>query len=225
MNLIKKLVVPTVVGAAITASASPALAYTVKTGDTMSKIALDNEMSLQQLAAENTHITDLNRIYVGDSINISVSTVDSTVVTNNTNASTSTSTNVNTNNSSSTNINTDVSTDVNILARLVRAEAQSESYQGKLAVASVVMNRVASTQFPNTVEGVIYQSGQFSPVTNGEINKPADSESIQAAKAAINGTRNISSDTLFFYNPRIASSRWLDSKPTTAVIGNHIFKK
>jgi spore germination cell wall hydrolase CwlJ-like protein len=111
-----------------------------------------------------------------------------------------------------------------LLARLVRAEAQSEPYNGKVAVAEVVLNRINSGKFPSTVEGVIYQRGQFSPVSNGSINKPADSDSRRAVDQAI-ASSDALYGSLFFYNPDTATSRWLDSKPTTVAIGNHVFKK
>jgi N-acetylmuramoyl-L-alanine amidase len=111
-----------------------------------------------------------------------------------------------------------------LLARLVRAEAEGEPYAGKVAVATVVLNRVDSPDFPNTVKEVIYQSGQFTPVDNGEINKTADSESKKAVEEAY-GFRGQGAGSLFFYNSKTATSRWLDSKTTTIVIGNHTFKK
>jgi N-acetylmuramoyl-L-alanine amidase len=111
-----------------------------------------------------------------------------------------------------------------LLARLVRAEAQGEPYAGKVAVARVVLNRVESSQFPNTIKGVIYQSGQFSPVSNGSITKPASSEDFRVVEDALS-IGGSASGSLFFYNPAIATSRWLDSRPTTEVIGNHTFKR
>lgn len=115
--------------------------------------------------------------------------------------------------------------EIDLLARLVRAEAQNESYQGKVAVAMVVLNRIDSGQFPGTIESVIYQPGQFSPVSNGAINRAADSESIRAVKEALTSDRGLIGDSLFFYNAATATSRWLDGRPTTVVIGNHTFKR
>jgi N-acetylmuramoyl-L-alanine amidase len=83
---------------------------------------------------------------------------------------------------------------------------------------------VKSPKFPTTIKKVIYQRGQFQPVANGQINKPADQESIRAVYAALSDMRNIAKDSLFFYNPAIATSRWLDSRETTVVIGQHVFK-
>lgn len=116
------------------------------------------------------------------------------------------------------------SSDVDLLARLVRAESQSEPYAGKVAVALVVLNRIASEEFPDTMQGVIYQSGQFSPVSNGSINRAADNDSIRAAKEAIATFAQANDGSLYFYNPQTASSRWLDGLATSKVIGNHTFK-
>lgn len=114
--------------------------------------------------------------------------------------------------------------EMDLLARLVRAEAQTEPFEGKVAVACVVLNRVESSYFPNTIEDVIYERGQFQPVSNGEINKQADEESIAAVKAALTEKRDMAKESLFFYNPTIATSRWLDSRATALVIGQHVFK-
>jgi hypothetical protein len=114
--------------------------------------------------------------------------------------------------------------EIDLLARLVRAEARGESFEGKVAVANVVLNRIASGKFPSTIHGVIYQSGQFSPVSDGSINRPADSESRRAAEHAIASGDGLNG-SLYFYNPRTASSRWLDGLTTVAVIGAHTFKK
>lgn len=117
-----------------------------------------------------------------------------------------------------------IDVDRDLLARLVRAEAQGESFNGKVAVAEIVINRVMSPSFPNSVQAVIYQAGQFSPVSNGSINRPADDESYRAVDSARQGS-NLTNGALFFYNPKVAESRWLDSRKTTASIGNHVFKK
>jgi N-acetylmuramoyl-L-alanine amidase len=114
--------------------------------------------------------------------------------------------------------------DKEMLARLVHAEAKGEPYAGKVAVAVVVLNRVASPDFPNTVPQVIYQKGQFTPVANGTFKQYADLDSIKATNEAYR-LRGTGSGSLFFYNPKTATSRWLDSRETTVVIGNHVFKK
>jgi N-acetylmuramoyl-L-alanine amidase len=118
--------------------------------------------------------------------------------------------------------------DKDLMARLVRAEAVGEPYAGKVAVAVVILNRVKSNQFPNSVREVIYQISNghhaFTPVANGQINQPADAASKRAVNEAIalGGSGN---GSLFFYNPRTASSSWILSRPVTVTIGNHHFAK
>jgi N-acetylmuramoyl-L-alanine amidase len=207
--------------------ASPAFAYTVKSGDTMSQIAVDNNLTLEELAKLNPQVEDLDLIYVGQTIN--------TPIQESTNANIAYAAEPT---PEISHISEAVAEEpkqdqtlkysneeLDLLARLVRAEAQGESLQGKIAVACVVLNRVESSTFPNTIKGVIYQKGQFQPVRNGAINKPADQDSIKAVQEAINSSRHLAGASLFFYNPAVAKSRWLDSRTTTVVIGNHVFKR
>ena len=72
---------------------------------------------------------------------------------------------------------------------------------------------------------MIYEPGQFQPIDNGQIDQPADEESVEAVNAALSDMRNISDESLFFYNPDIATNRWLDTRETTVVIGDHVFKQ
>lgn len=111
-----------------------------------------------------------------------------------------------------------------LLARLINGEARGESYQGQVAVGAVVLNRVKSSEFPNTISGVIYQKGQFSCVTDGQFNKAIDSNSTiyKAAKECMNGS-DPSNGALFFYNPKTAKSKWLFSLKTVKTIGSHVF--
>ena len=88
---------------------------------------------------------------------------------------------------SNSNTSTSNSTNLNLLSRLVYAEARGEPYKGQVAVAAVVLNRVASSSFPNTISGVIYQSGSFDAVSDGQINLTPDSTSRKAAQDALNG--------------------------------------
>ncbi|MEQ2525426.1 cell wall hydrolase [Bacillaceae bacterium CLA-AA-H227] len=111
-----------------------------------------------------------------------------------------------------------------LLARLVEAEAKGESYAGKVAVATVILNRVDSSLFPNTVNGVIYQSGQFTPVSNGSIKQAASSTSKKAVNEAL-AFRGQGSGSLYFYNPKKTTNTWLRSKKVTITIGNHVFAK
>lgn len=118
--------------------------------------------------------------------------------------------------------------DKDLMARLVRAEAVGEPYAGKVAVATVILNRVKNPNFPSTVRGVIYQidSGYyaFTPVQNGTINQPADAASKKAVNEALafSGQGN---GSIYFYNPRTAKSNWILSRPVTVTIGNHRFAK
>lgn len=114
----------------------------------------------------------------------------------------------------------------NLLARLVEAEARGEPYEGKVGVAIVVLNRVLSEEFPNDIRSVIYQKGQFSPVSNGSINCNPSEESYQAVDEAvrrINAGNTLGS--LYFYNPKLCASAFHESLTTTTVIGNHVFGK
>jgi len=118
--------------------------------------------------------------------------------------------------------------DKDLLARLVRAEAVGEPYAGKVAVAVVVLNRVKSNQFPNSIRNVIYEKVNgyyaFTPVQNGEINEAADTESKRAVNEAIalGGQGN---GSLYFFNPRTSTSDWVFSREVTVTIGNHRFAR
>ncbi len=111
-----------------------------------------------------------------------------------------------------------------LLARLINGEARGESYQGQVGVGAVILNRVNSPQFPNTISAVIYQKGQFSCVTDGQFDKKIEENSTvyKAAKEAISGA-DPTNGALYFYNPKTAKSKWLFSLKTVATIGNHRF--
>jgi len=115
-----------------------------------------------------------------------------------------------------------VSADHRLLSKLVYAEARGESYKGQVAVAAVVLNRVASASFPNTVSGVIYQSGAFSSVSNGSINCTPSSSCIRAALDALNGW-DPTGGCLYFYNAKTAEDDWIFTRTVQTVIGNHSF--
>ena len=113
---------------------------------------------------------------------------------------------------------------VDLLARLINGEARGEPYQGQVAVGAVVLNRVKSSEFPNTISSVIYQKNQFSCIKDGQFNKKIDKGSTvyKAAQEAISGS-DPSNGALFFYNPKTTKSKWLFSLKTLATIGNHRF--
>ncbi|NMD69061.1 LysM peptidoglycan-binding domain-containing protein [Bacillus sp. DNRA2] len=119
--------------------------------------------------------------------------------------------------------------DKDLMARLVYAEAKGEPYAGKVAVATVILNRVDSPDFPNTVRDVIYQisssgSYAFTPVKTGSINQAADAESQKAVNEAL-AFRGQGNGSVYFYNPNTAVSQWIFSRPVTVTIGNHRFAK
>lgn len=127
-------------------------------------------------------------------------------------------------NSNSSSNNTNYTGDANLLARLVYAESRGEPYAGQVAVASVVLNRVKSSSFPNSVAGVIYQSGAFSVVSDGQINLAPNETAKKAAQDAINGW-DPSYGAIYYFNPNTAKNAWIWSRPVTVVIGNHRFCK
>lgn len=110
-----------------------------------------------------------------------------------------------------------------LLAQIIHAEAKGESYDGKVAVGNVVLNRVNSEDFPDDIESVIFQRNQFSPVMDGSIYNEPEEESIQAAKDVLNGIKIVDSNALFFYNPRTSTSSWIFTRTTITDIGNHRF--
>ena len=114
------------------------------------------------------------------------------------------------------------STDLNLLARVVYGEARGEPYTGQVAVAAVVLNRVRSSSFPNTIAGVIYQSGAFDCVPDGQINLTPNQSAYNAARDALNGW-DPSYGCLFYYTPRTATSKWMLSRTVKLNIGNHAF--
>ena len=115
-----------------------------------------------------------------------------------------------------------ISADHRLLAKLVYAEARGEPYKGQVAVAAVVLNRVRSASFPNTISGVIYQSGAFSCVSNGSINNTPDSSCVRAALEAMNGW-DPTGGCLYYYNPKATSDTWIRTRTVKTVIGNHSF--
>ncbi len=118
------------------------------------------------------------------------------------------------------------STDLYWLSRIISAEAKGEPLTGQIAVGNVVLNRVRSSQFPNTVKGVIFDTKygtQFSPVASGTIYSQPTESAVRAAKICLEGY-SLSSKILYFYNPRIASSSWIgNTRPYIMTIGNHKF--
>ena len=114
--------------------------------------------------------------------------------------------------------------DVHLLARLIHAEARAEPYVGQVAVGAVMLNRVASPDFPNTVAGVIYQPLAFESVANGQFNLPPNDQNFRAARDAINGW-DPTYGCEFFWNPSKPVSKWIWSRKIIVKYGNHVFGK
>ncbi|MEW9097098.1 MAG: cell wall hydrolase [Clostridiaceae bacterium] len=190
----------------------PCDTYTVKTGDSLYLISKKYGVNLYDLRKANNKWD--NTIYPGQSLNIPGK---SSNTGNSTPSSPSTQKPV---------INYSES-DLDLLARLITAEAQNQPYNAQVAVASVVVNRVKSSEFPNNISSVIHQviNGyyQFTPVLNGWINKPATETAKKAAKEALYGA-DPSKGALFYFDDS-ATNKWLWSKPITARIGNMVYVK
>ena len=112
--------------------------------------------------------------------------------------------------------------DLNLLAHLIYAEARGEPYSGQVAVGAVVLNRVKSSSFPNSVAGVIYQTGAFDVVSDGQINYSPNTTAINAARDAMNGW-DPTYGCIYYFNPNTAISKWIWSRPHVITIGNHRF--
>ena len=112
--------------------------------------------------------------------------------------------------------------DLYMLAKCIYAEARGESYTGQVAVGAVILNRVASSKFPNTISGVIYQKGAFTAVSDGQINLEPDKTAMNAAQDAMNGW-DPTYGCLYYYNPAVATSSWIFGRKTVTTIGKHIF--
>ena len=126
--------------------------------------------------------------------------------------------------SSSSSSSSNNSSNVNLLARVVYGEARGEPYTGQVAVAAVVLNRVKSSKFPNSISGVVYQSGAFDAVADGQINMTPDATAKKAAQDALNGW-DPSYGAIYYFNPNTATNKWIWSRPMTVTIGKHRYCK
>lgn len=208
----KKLITLLTIVASLFVAASPSFAesyYIVKSGDTMSQIASESGLSLQEFMAANPQVKSANLIYPGEKLTINDGQPSQSMAVDSKQNSISIS-----------------PADRDLLARLVHAEADGEPFAGQVEVANVVLNRVDSTQFPNSIPGVINQPGQFQAVSDGAINQAPDATNYKAVDEAIENRHNDGS--LYYYNPAISTSdncAWFATLQTVTVIGHHIFKK
>ena len=130
----------------------------------------------------------------------------------------------NSSSSSSSNSSNVSSSNLNLLSRVVYGEARGETYTGQVAVAAVVLNRVKSSSFPNTISGVVYQSGAFDCVSDGQINLTPNETAKKAAQDALNGW-DPTYGAIYYFNPATATNKWIWSRPMTVTIGKHRFCK
>lgn len=179
------------------------ICYTVQPGDTLSEIAARFEVPLVKLIRSNNLNSSL--IHPDEVLVIPDSTGSVPVLLSRGEISRE---------------------DLLLLARAIHAEARGESFTGQVAVGAVILNRMISSQFPNSIREVVMQNNnnlyQFSPVADGTINLPPNETAINAAIQALGGydpTRG----ALFFYNPDIAKDKWIFNLPVKTRIGNHLF--
>jgi N-acetylmuramoyl-L-alanine amidase len=183
-------------------SGSTAVSYTVREGDTLYGIAREHRVSLRELMRANNLSGSLIR--PGDVLELPEQSEAEIVLSRGT-----------------------VSREeLMLLARIIHAEARGESFDGKVAVGAVVLNRIRSPHFPKTISDVILQKNnrvyQFSPVGDGSFNLEPDETSLKAALQALSGT-DPTGGALFFYNPELSSDRWIRTLPVVTRIGKHVF--
>jgi len=114
--------------------------------------------------------------------------------------------------------------DVQLLARCIHAEGRGEPYIGQVAIGACIMNRLKSSEFPNSIAAIIYQPKAFSAVDDGQINMPPDDTAVKAAKEAMSGS-DPTGGALFYFNPAKTKNKFIWSRPQIKKIGNHIFTR
>ncbi|MHB9093359.1 MAG: spore cortex-lytic enzyme [Eubacteriales bacterium] len=114
--------------------------------------------------------------------------------------------------------------DVVTLARVVHGEARGEPFEGQVAVAAVVLNRTRSDQFPKSIKGVVFESGAFDAVSDGQIWLDPDEQSVKAAELALSGY-DPTGHAIYYWNPAKTTNRWIWSRPIMKQIGQHVFAK
>jgi N-acetylmuramoyl-L-alanine amidase len=200
MNKKRFFVVTLMVFILMMVMASPlfaAVSHKVKKGDTLFKLSRNYGVSIASIKNANGLRSD--KILIGQVLRIPTST-----------------------NNVSRSGRSFSQEDINWLARVVHGEARGESYTGQVAVAAVVLNRLDSRQFPNTVKGVIFQSGAFTAVADGQINLTPGTTAYRAVREAIAGA-DPSGGALYYWNPAKATSKWIWSRTIINRIGNHVF--
>jgi len=181
-------------------SSSEGTRYTVVKGDTLYLISQRFGVSVESI--RNANDLRNNTIYPGQVLNIPGGSSRQSIA-----------------------VSRDFSrSDLDLLARAVYAEARGETYEGQVAVAAVILNRLKHPDFPKTIRGIIYQPGAFSCVTDGQINMAPNATAYKAVQDAINGW-DPTSGAIYYWNPDTATSKWVWSRPITVRIGSHVFAK
>ncbi|MGM9567646.1 MAG: cell wall hydrolase [Clostridia bacterium] len=169
--------------------------YTVKKGESLYTIASGPGISVSQLKQMNGLSAD--RIYAGQKLAVPQTAASGNLTEN----------------------------EIYLMAKMIYAEARGESQQGQIAVGAVIMNRVKSDLFPNTLNGVLYQKNQFTAINDGQFyNLEPDQTALDAARAAAGGS-DPTGGALYYWNPQKTNNAWLNAKPILAVIGNHVFAR
>lgn len=114
--------------------------------------------------------------------------------------------------------------EITMLARVVSGEARGESFEGQVAVAAVIINRAESRQFPQSINGVIFQPGAFDAVKDGQIWLDPSEESIKAAELALSGY-DPTNNAIYYWNPAKSTNKWIWSRPIIKRIGSHVFAR
>lgn len=194
----QRLVIPGGTGASVSTGAGTR--YVVQGGDNLYKISVKFGVTVASIKKANKLWKDL--LYPGQALTIPVRS----------------------SREASTASRSFSRSEMDLLAKAVFAEARGEVYEGQVAVAAVILNRVKHPDFPNTISGVIYQPGAFTAVTDGQINLTPNQSAYNAVRDAINGW-DPSKGAIYYWNPATAQSKWVWSRPVIVKIGNHVFAK
>ena len=111
---------------------------------------------------------------------------------------------------------------INLLARIISAEGRGESYVGQVAIGAVICNRIEHPSFPDTLQGVIYQNGAFTAITDGQFNEPVAESAYYAARDALSGW-DPTGGCIYYYNPKKTDNSYMRSREVVKIIGDHYF--
>lgn len=194
--------------------------YVVKSKDTLYQLAKANKTSVEKIMSANG--LTANRIYVGQKLYIPNLAATKSTATSNTATATAAKTTATVSSSSSSNFTDE---EVMMIAKMIYGEARGESYLGQVAVGAVIVNRVYSSLFPNTVAGVLFQKSQFTAYSDGQYFLTPNDTAIKAAKEAVAGV-DPTGGCLFYWNPvKAPNNAFLNAKTILATIGEHVFAK